>query len=168
MNLTFTLQSAYTGATYVAGPFNITGITSDDVAHELATGVTKTELITGYSINTVFETLTGGTIQSTSTCNTSQTWCVGDCAPPENPNNLIQLRSGTSNYNGTACVQALLSNFNSFVFHPTDTVLVDGHTYYDHNGNIFSGAMGYFSDGITVGRISYQGLYIEQTSCSGV
>ena len=168
MNLTFTLQSAYTGATYVAGPFNITGITSDDVAHELATGVTKTELTTGYSINTVFETLTGGTIQSTTTCNTSQTWYVGSAPPPENPNNEILLRSGTSNNNGTACTQALLSNFNTAVWHPTDTVLVEGHTYYDHNGNIFSGAMGYFSDGITVGRISYQGLYTRQTSCSGV
>ena len=168
MNLTFTLQSAYTGATYVAGPFNITGITSDGVAHQLATGVTKNQLITGYSINTVFETLTGGTIQSTSTCNTSQVWYVGTPPPPENPNNFIQLASGTANNNGTACTNALSNIFNTGVYHPTDTELVDGHTYYDHNGNIFSGAMGYFSDGTTVGRITYQGLYTQQTYCTGV
>lgn len=166
MNLTFTLQSAYTGATYVAGPFNITGITSDDVAHQLATGVTKNQLITGYSINTVLETLTGGTIQSTSTCNTSQVWYVGTPPPPQNTNNEILLASGSSGGSGTACSNALVSNFNITVFHPTDTTLVDGHTYYDHNGNAFSGAMGYFSDGIVVGRISYQGYFTQETHCS--
>jgi len=168
MNLTFTLQSAYTGATYVAGPFNITGITSDDVAHELATNVTKNELITGYSINTVLETLTGGTIQSTSTCNTSQTWYVGSAPPPQNTNYFIPLASGSAGYNGSACIQAQLLNFNTGVYHPTDTMLVDGHTYYDHNGNVFSGAMGYFSDGTNVGRISYQGYFTLQEPCSGV
>ena len=79
MRLTFTLQSAYTGATYVAGPFNISGTTSAGTTYWLATGVTKTQLTTGHSINTIYETLTGGTIASTGTCTTTRSWTV---APP--------------------------------------------------------------------------------------
>lgn len=77
MTITFTLQSPYTGATYVAGPFNISGTTSEGNTYWLATGVTKTQLTTGYTLNTTYETLTGGTIQSTGTCNTSQPWLTG-------------------------------------------------------------------------------------------
>lgn len=77
MQLTFTLQSAYTGATYVAGPFNISGTTDGGTTYELANGVTKSQLITGYTINTTYETLTGGTITSTGTCGTSQPWTTG-------------------------------------------------------------------------------------------
>lgn len=76
MRLTFTLQSAYTGATYVAGPFNISGTTSAGTTYWLATGVTKTELSTGHSINTTYETLTGGTIASTGTCTTTRNWYI--------------------------------------------------------------------------------------------
>jgi hypothetical protein len=79
MRLTFTLQSAYTGATYVAGPFNISGTTSAGTTYWLATGVTKTQLSTGHSINTTYETLTGGTIASTGTCTTTRSWTI---APP--------------------------------------------------------------------------------------
>jgi hypothetical protein len=77
MQLTFTLQSIYTGATYVAGPFNISGTTDGGTTYELANGVTKSQLITGHTINTTYETLTGGTITSTGTCGTSQSWTTG-------------------------------------------------------------------------------------------
>jgi hypothetical protein len=80
MTLTFTLQSAYTGSTYVAGPFNISGHTSGGADYQLATGITKSQLTTGYSINTVYETITGGTIVSTGTCNTSHTWSLTPAA----------------------------------------------------------------------------------------
>jgi len=76
MRLTFTLQSAYTGTTYVAGPFNISGTTSAGTTYQLATGVTKTQLTTGHSIDTVYETLTGGTIASTGTCTTTRSWQI--------------------------------------------------------------------------------------------
>lgn len=76
MRLTFTLQSAYTGATYVAGPFNISGTTSAGTTYWLATGVTKNQLTAGYAIDTVFETLTGGTIASTGTCTTTRSWQI--------------------------------------------------------------------------------------------
>jgi len=80
MRLTFTLQSAYTGTTYVAGPFNISGRTSGGVNYQLSTGVTKTQLTTGHTVDTVYETITGGTIVSTGSCNTSVNWTI---TPPE-------------------------------------------------------------------------------------
>jgi len=76
MRLTFTLQSAYTGSTYVAGPFNISGRTSGGINYQLSTGVTKTQLTTGHTVDTIYETITGGTIVSTGTCNTSVNWQI--------------------------------------------------------------------------------------------
>jgi hypothetical protein len=85
MQITFTLSPSYTGATFVAGPFNISGTTSAGAAHWLATGVTKTQLTTGYTINTTLETLTGGTIASTGTCSTTQSWSVAPPTPTPTP-----------------------------------------------------------------------------------
>jgi len=76
MRLTFTLQSAYTGSTYVAGPFNISGRTSGGVNYQLSTGVTKTQLTTGHTVDTIYETITGGTIVSTGSCSTSVNWVI--------------------------------------------------------------------------------------------
>jgi hypothetical protein len=85
MQITFTLSPSYTGATFVAGPFNISGTTSAGAAHWLATGVTKSQLTTGYTINTTLETLTGGTIASTGTCSTTQPWYVTAPTPTPTP-----------------------------------------------------------------------------------
>ncbi len=74
MTVTFTLQNQYSGATFVAGPFNISGTTDGGVTTQLATGVTKTELLTGYTINDIDNATTGGTIASTGTCTTTQDW----------------------------------------------------------------------------------------------
>jgi hypothetical protein len=82
MTITFTLQSIYTGATYVAGPFNISGTTSGDVTYELATNVSKASLTTGYSINTAYETITGGTICSTGTCTNCIPWSTDPVVLP--------------------------------------------------------------------------------------
>jgi hypothetical protein len=81
MQITFTLDSAYTGATYVAGPFNISGTTCEGDTYQLATAVTKSELVTGYTIATTYETLSGGTITSTGTCGTEQPWSTGISCP---------------------------------------------------------------------------------------
>jgi hypothetical protein len=78
MIVTFTLQGIYSGATYVAGPFNISGTTSSGVTTELATGLTKEDLLTGYTINGVDDLTTGGTIASTGICLVGQSWCVFD------------------------------------------------------------------------------------------
>lgn len=115
MTITFTLQSPYTGATYVAGPFNISGTTTGGTTYQLATGVTKNQLISGYTINTAYETLSGGTIQSTGTCSTSQEWLtgIGGGGPvyvdlqvygkdldlsPQNASVYYQVNSGTTEY----------------------------------------------------------------------
>lgn len=113
MRLTFTLQSAYTGATYVAGPFNISGTTSAGTTYWLATGVTKTQLTTGHSINTTYETLTGGTIASTGTCTTTRSWQITEPEPttttleiygkdidgtPGNASVFYRINSGTTVY----------------------------------------------------------------------
>jgi hypothetical protein len=81
MRLTFTLQAAYTGATYVAGPFNISGTTSAGTTYELATGVTKEQLKNGKIVDTTYETLTGGTIASTGTCTTTRSWQISAPEP---------------------------------------------------------------------------------------
>jgi hypothetical protein len=113
MRLTFTLQSAYTGATYVAGPFNVSGTTSAGTTYELATGVTKTQLTAGYAIDTIYETLTGGTIASTGTCTTTRSWQISEPEPttvtlnvrgrdldatPETVNLFYSINGGTAEY----------------------------------------------------------------------
>lgn len=85
MQITFTLSPSYTGSTFVAGPFNISGTTSAGTSYWLATGITKTELTTGYSINTIYETLTSFTINSTGTCSTSLNLSIANLPTfPEN------------------------------------------------------------------------------------
>ncbi len=74
MVVTFTLRNQYSGSTYVAGPFNISGTTSGNVTTELATGVTKAQLLTGHTISGVSDLTTGGTIASTGVCTTTQQW----------------------------------------------------------------------------------------------
>jgi hypothetical protein len=79
MKFTLTLQSAYSGETYSAGPFNISGTTSGGTTYQLATGVTKSQLLTGYTVSTSYETITGGTIQSTGNyCVNSQTYYINE------------------------------------------------------------------------------------------
>jgi len=76
MNVTFTLTAG--SALTAAGPFNISGTTSSNVVSELATGITKDQLLTGHTINSVNDAITGGTIASTGTCTTTDTWSVNN------------------------------------------------------------------------------------------
>ena len=78
MVITFTLQAAYSGATYVAGPFNISGTTNTGTVTQLATGLTKTQLLTGYTITGISDATTGGTINSTGTCSNSIPWLAAN------------------------------------------------------------------------------------------
>jgi hypothetical protein len=80
--VTFTLNSAYTGTTQ-ADDFTIVakhsgGSPADDT---LATGVTKAALIAGVTY-TVADTVTGGTVTSTGVCTNSVTWSGLNAAPP--------------------------------------------------------------------------------------
>jgi hypothetical protein len=80
MNITFTLTEATSGTT-AAGPFNISGTTNANVVSSLATGVTKIQLTTGYTINGVNDAITGGTIASTGTCTNTIPWTTVDPEP---------------------------------------------------------------------------------------
>lgn len=82
MVVTFTLQSIYSGQTYVAGPFNISGTTSNNNTTELATGLTKNDLLTGYTISNINDLTTGGTIASTGVCTNTIQWTTGILPAP--------------------------------------------------------------------------------------
>lgn len=78
MEITFTLNSAYTGATYVSGPYDISGTTCDNETYWLVTGATKEQLTTGVTITTIYDNITGGTITSGGICEgTTQPWQTG-------------------------------------------------------------------------------------------
>jgi hypothetical protein len=77
MVLTFTLQSAYSGATYVAGPFDISGTTSGGVTTLLGDNISKASLLAGVTISNIDDATTGGTIQSVDgICSNSIQWTV--------------------------------------------------------------------------------------------
>ena len=77
MTVTFTLTGGSSSTN--AGPFNISGTTSGGASNTvlIATGITKTQLLTGHTVTNVTpENITGGTITSTGTCTTTTTWSV--------------------------------------------------------------------------------------------
>jgi hypothetical protein len=82
MVITFTLQAAYSGATYVAGPFNISGTTNTGTVTELANNISKATLLTGYTISNINDATTGGTINSTGTCTNSIPWLASGESEP--------------------------------------------------------------------------------------
>ena len=85
MTVTFTLGSLYTGATYVAGPFNIFAVTNTGASTQVGTAVTKAELATGHTISGISDATTGGTINSTETCTNSYPWYVSTPDPTPTP-----------------------------------------------------------------------------------
>jgi hypothetical protein len=77
MVITFTLQAAYSGATYVAGPFDISGTTSGGITTLLGDNISKADLLTGVTISDIDDSTTGGTIQSVDgICSNSINWLV--------------------------------------------------------------------------------------------
>ena len=87
MNVEFKLSAATSGTT-ASTAFNISGTTSSNVVSELATGITKNQLTTGYTINGVNDAITGGTITSISpsVCvGFTATWSVIQPTPTPTP-----------------------------------------------------------------------------------
>jgi hypothetical protein len=83
MTITFTLASGSSAT--AAGPFNISGTTDGGSSNtvSIATGVTKAQLLTGHTVTNVTpENITGGTITSTGSCNTTTTWSVTPTPTP--------------------------------------------------------------------------------------
>jgi hypothetical protein len=77
MNITYTLTTSNTAS----GPFNISGTTSGGAINDvlIENNVPKANLLTGHTVNSVLDTVTGGTITSVGvgTCNgTVKDWFV--------------------------------------------------------------------------------------------
>jgi len=77
MQVTFYLTQA--SANTAAGPFNISGTTSGGAANtvEIQANVSKAVLLTGYT-EEIANNITGGTVTSTGTCGTTDTWSVDE------------------------------------------------------------------------------------------
>ena len=153
MNVTFTLTAATSGTT-AATSFNISGTTSGGTTTELATAVTKSQLTTGHTINSVNDAITGGTIASISpnSCTgVTTTWLIIQPTPTPTPtvtptpvpgvNTRINVYSGTSI---SAACDMLHGPFSVF-----------------HTGNLVTGAQlwidGAFTN--TVAGTSIQPIY---------
>lgn len=125
MQITFTLSPSYTGSTFVAGPFDISGTTSEGTSYWLATGITKTELTTGYIINTIYETLTSFTINSTGTCSTSQNLSIANLptfsenSPTPTPTATVSITSYAYDISPNGEASSFLSCSNYEVNFPT-------------------------------------------------
>lgn len=84
MVLTFTLQSAYSGTTFVAGPFDISGTTNGGTTTLLGDNISKANLLNGFTISDIDDATTGGTIQSVDgICSNSIPWTV--LGPTDDP-----------------------------------------------------------------------------------
>jgi hypothetical protein len=137
MTVTFTLSPIYTGATYVAGPFNIFAVTNTGSSTQVGTGITKAQLATGHTISGISDATTGGTITSTGTCTNSYPWYVSTPEPTPTATESVTLNSyansGRGNNPASACgdSRTLWSNCSPFdTFGPSCIV------YEDSAGNI--------------------------------
>ena len=81
MFITFTLPSGY--ASTDAGPFNISGITDTSTVVLLASGITKSQLLTGYTVDTAPYTIVSGTVASVGLCTNEVTFEI--TAPTPTP-----------------------------------------------------------------------------------
>ena len=117
MTVTFTLTTSSTAA----GPFNISGTTSGGVLNgvSIATGISKATLLTGHPISNISETITGGTIASTGTCTTTDTWFVisPTPTPTDTPTPTPTLFGAGGRYNcdgfNGGCVEAVDGDYAS-------------------------------------------------------
>ena len=116
MNITFTLQSAFTGTQ--ADNFNISGVTSSGTNTLLASGITKAQLTAGHTIN-AGSTITGGTITSTGVCTNSVNWLTFGSVVPVTSILSYTFEGGTYYF---SLSEALQDNITITIAN------VDGHT----------------------------------------
>jgi hypothetical protein len=84
MRITLTLQSAYTGNTDI-GPFTVSGTTNGGSLNgvNMTTGsISRAQLTSGWGYDDLTDTITGGTINSSGTCITGNTWSVTPSPTP--------------------------------------------------------------------------------------
>ena len=84
MRITLTLQSAYTDNTDI-GPFTVSGTTNGGSLNgvNMTTGsISRAQLTSGWGYDDLTDTITGGTINSSGTCITGNTWSVTPSPTP--------------------------------------------------------------------------------------
>jgi hypothetical protein len=79
MFITFTLPSGYSSTD--AGPFNISGVTDTSTVVLLASGITKSQLLTGYTVDTTPYTIVSGTVASVGVCTNEVTFEISVPTP---------------------------------------------------------------------------------------
>jgi hypothetical protein len=120
MQVTFYLTEA--SANTAAGPFNISGTTSGGALNTvlIQAGVSKQQLIDGYS-KEVDNNITGGTVTSTgATCNSTDTWSITEIfiTPTPTPTATEDIGGGGGGrYNCTpsGCVQAIDGDYGTLL-----------------------------------------------------
>lgn len=166
MTVTFTLSPLYTGATYVAGPFNIFAVTNTGASTQVGTGVTKEELATGHTISGISDATTGGTINSTGTCTNSYPWYVSTPEPTPTATSSLNafLNCGRGTLVSESCNDA---GINSRTFYSDCDSLSFGigcYVYVDQFPNPLTGYDYVFINGITWDINSSTGLITAQSS----
>ena len=177
MRITFTLTTTSTDA----GPFNISGTTSGNDTYWIATGVTKTQLIAGHPVDTIYETITGGTIASTGTCTTTDTWSVTPSPTPTSTAtptpylyqlgpNYSQSNVACTNMNGetedfTIDVYAATNVESNVVQFYTDTNLTIEYQGVNQFHAYYLGISGGRTGFTYVGRVSGTGSVTDRTTC---
>ena len=150
MTVTFTLSSLYTGATYVAGPFNIFAVTNTGASTQVGTGITKAELATGHTISGISDATTGGTINSTGTCTNSYPWYVNTPEPTPTATAEVTTYEFTGSGRGQNVSEACTDSSNNRTFYSECTSLTAGcHVYVDQVPNELTGYDNVFMGGAT-------------------
>jgi hypothetical protein len=163
MDITFTLQSGFSGTQ--ADNFNISGVTSSGTNTLLASGVTKSQLLGGHTID-VDPTITGGTITSTGLCTNSVQWYTFGAAPTPTPTPILYTEftgSGRGSDEATACTDA--SNNRTF-YSDCDggSFGVGCYVYIDQVPNALTGYNNVFMNGATWDISSVTGLVTAYSS----
>jgi hypothetical protein len=179
MTVTFTLTAGSSGT--AATSFDISGTTSGGALNtvSIATGVTKAQLLTGHTVSSISETITGGTISSVGCASASSTtWSVIAPTPTPSPTPTVPLgdplfifygNSGTGA--GSACLNSNNNNTSYRVrvwtaLADADTELMNGHYYYNTDGSPFDGTThSYWATVSSYGTINSVGKFTYSGNC---
>jgi hypothetical protein len=87
MNIKLSIGGVYSGSSYIAGPFDISGVTWEGDVLLLAQDIKKQQLLSGYTM-VVDDKLTGGTLSSVGFCDNSVHWTL-PITPSPTPTNTV-------------------------------------------------------------------------------
>lgn len=167
MTVTFTLSSLYTGATYVAGPFNIFAVTNTGASTQVATGVTKEQLAAGHVVSGISDATTGGTINSTGTCTNSYPWYVSTPEPTPTATSALTTFEYTGSGRGQNPSEACNDAANNRVYYSDCDTFEFGvgcYVYVDQVPNALTGYNNVFMNGATYDISPVTGLVTAYSS----